>query len=432
MYYEDKDNDGIGIGDATNCLCAPLGAYKPLVAGDCNDADSAMAPGLPEVCDAKDNNCDGNTDPVNSIGCTKYYEDIDMDSYGKTASSKCTCVPTYPFTAGNGGDCNDNQGAIYPGQYEFCNGKDDNCNGQTDADSPDAKMYYMDVDLDGYGGEGRSQCGPDLDYYLSTGGDCNDTNQFISPGRVESCNGKDDNCNGTTDDGGGAALCPTYANAIPSCNTSCSSSCKAGFWDLNSAIGDGCECTTDSTYGISGGSCGGATNLGTVKDVGEQVLRTGNLMPGETGDWYTFTARDEPDDSGCDTFRVAISLVANPSGQYAIDVYRGSCSANSLFCQGETESTWSTGYLGKEPFGPGSLKNPSAVPGPAQPNGPGKHKPSPVPEVGGECPCTVAPGLPGMNLCTDNSAQYYVRVYRVTGIAPTCEDYGLFVSNGVP
>jgi hypothetical protein len=40
--------------------------------GDCNDADRLMSPGLHEVCDDKDNNCDGRSDE--DLDC----EDIDV------------------------------------------------------------------------------------------------------------------------------------------------------------------------------------------------------------------------------------------------------------------------------------------------------------------------------------------------------------------
>jgi hypothetical protein len=40
--------------------------------GDCNDIDGLMSPGLYEVCDNKDNNCDGRSDE--DLDC----EDIDV------------------------------------------------------------------------------------------------------------------------------------------------------------------------------------------------------------------------------------------------------------------------------------------------------------------------------------------------------------------
>ena len=60
--------------------------------------------------------------------------------------------------------------------------------------------YYMDNDLDGYGGT-SSMCAfapsPGL---VAQSGDCNDTNPAINPGATEICgNGVDDNCDGLTD-----------------------------------------------------------------------------------------------------------------------------------------------------------------------------------------------------------------------------------------
>eukprot|EP00961_Rhodomonas_salina_P137641 1851559-Rhodomonas_salina.1 len=79
-------------------------------AGDCDDGDSTVYPGAVEICDGKDNNCDGRI-PGTEI-------DDDWDGY-----SEC------------GSDCNDSNYNINPGRMEqMCNGIDDNCNGMGDDD----------------------------------------------------------------------------------------------------------------------------------------------------------------------------------------------------------------------------------------------------------------------------------------------------------
>jgi len=76
--------------------------------GDCIDAINSTS----EICDEKDNNCDGNIDEG-------LYVDNDNDNY--SAYSSC---------GGSKNDCNDSNPNISPGQYERRNNStDDNCDG---------------------------------------------------------------------------------------------------------------------------------------------------------------------------------------------------------------------------------------------------------------------------------------------------------------
>ena len=199
-YYADKDNDGYGTTAlASKCLCGAIPGYVAQ-AGDCNDASADIRPGAVEACNGVDDNCDGLKDPVDSANCTVWYLDVDADGYGQTAVFQCQCTAGQGFTAIQGGDCDDGSKLINPEGAEICNGKDDNCNGQTDEVGD--KTFYADVDKDGYGWAASTVIACVQPFgYVSNSADCNDAESASHPGGVEVCDGIDNNCNAQTDEG---------------------------------------------------------------------------------------------------------------------------------------------------------------------------------------------------------------------------------------
>ncbi|MGA1840282.1 MAG: MopE-related protein [bacterium] len=154
-YCRDADGDGYGNPDDAIQYEAQQDLPPGYVqnCGDCNDSDSTMYPDAPELCDGKDNDCDGSVPAA---------ETKDADGDG--------------FVACN--DCNDNNPEIYPGAPELCDGKDNNCDQTIPFDE-------SDIDRDGF---------------FICEGDCDDTDNNVYPGAPELCDGKDDNCNGIGDD----------------------------------------------------------------------------------------------------------------------------------------------------------------------------------------------------------------------------------------
>jgi hypothetical protein len=102
--YEDFDGDGSFYYD------------------DCDDTDPNTYPGALEICDGKDNDCDG-VIPANEV-------DKDGDGF-------MIC----------GGDCNDNDTTVYQGASGTYEGKDNNCNGIIDHNEKRRFSYTLDTRL---------------------------------------------------------------------------------------------------------------------------------------------------------------------------------------------------------------------------------------------------------------------------------------------
>lgn len=128
-----------------------------------------------EVCNAKDDDCDGQTDEALTKAC--YTGPSDTAGKGVCAEGKQVCA------VGKWGEC---EGEIVPGQ-ETCTGKDDDCNGKVD-DLPELQC-------------GEGPC-------VAKAPACDKGKPNVckpNPGKEEACNGVDDDCDGTTDDD---APCP--------------------------------------------------------------------------------------------------------------------------------------------------------------------------------------------------------------------------------
>ncbi len=98
------------------------------------------------------------------------------------------------------GDCDDCDPAFYPFATETCDGKDNDCDGETDEGV--AITFYLDFDGDNYGDPNKStQACTAPENYVEDSTDCDDTNSEINPGISEICNGIDDDCDGQVDEG---------------------------------------------------------------------------------------------------------------------------------------------------------------------------------------------------------------------------------------
>ena len=82
LFYTDVDGDGFGDPDSAvqNCLTG-IGYVQN--GQDCDDENPSINPLMSEICDERDNDCDGAVDEeVGQI----YYTDADGDGYGDGTS----------------------------------------------------------------------------------------------------------------------------------------------------------------------------------------------------------------------------------------------------------------------------------------------------------------------------------------------------------
>ncbi len=256
-----EDDDGDGVADA---MCMPAG-------GDCDDLNAAVrGTGTPELCDGYDNDCDGMVDE--SAAASMWYVDADMDGYGdSTAAAMMSCMPI----AGRvtvGGDCDDANPARRPGLPDRCDTVDNDCDGTVDEDQPPS-IWYPDADHDGAGADTPTTAACTMPAgMVAAPGDCNDTSAAIHPGATERCNNVDDNCDGTVDGTAAAPDC-SLRNATATCTAGACVvvSCTAPFGNCDGDSANGCETNTDDTFA----HCGSCTTTCT----GTDRCRTGVCVP---------------------------------------------------------------------------------------------------------------------------------------------------------
>ncbi|MFZ5482234.1 MAG: putative metal-binding motif-containing protein [Myxococcota bacterium] len=155
-------------------LGARLGQAEPETVGDCKSEDDAV--GL--------------------------YADRDSDGVGDgTTPSAWGCLPVSGYVDA-GGDCDDTDPRVGPGQPEACNGVDDDCDFTVD-EAPDV-TWCVDADEDGFGDPDGAQVhaceAPSSHVAEELCLDCDDRDPDANPDAEEvGGNGIDDDCDGNVD-----------------------------------------------------------------------------------------------------------------------------------------------------------------------------------------------------------------------------------------
>ncbi len=221
MWWTDGDGDGFGdpLGE-TMQSCDPVDGFAGTQT-DCDDNNAEIHPGVIEVCDAVDNNCDALIDEELTV---PWFADEDEDGFGApsnvTASvQSCPDIQPEGYVANNE-DCDDDplldeEGValgflINPNADEVCDEIDNNCNNLIDAIDPTITgeaFWYRDVDQDGFGNPDIVVVSCDalagfvvgLEELDVTEQDCNDLAMNINPQHPEICDEIDNDCDDIVD-----------------------------------------------------------------------------------------------------------------------------------------------------------------------------------------------------------------------------------------
>ena len=174
IWYADGDGDGFGNISAFTFNCGqPAGFVSD--SSDCNDNNPTLST------------------------ASVWFLDADNDGYGNADSLVMNCGQPSGYVA-DSTDCDDLNALIFPGATEVFDSLDNNCDGNIDEGFV-LNTYYLDSDLDGFGGslsvQATSSPGPN---FVAITGDCDDANASIYPNAPELCDNLDNDCDGFPDD----------------------------------------------------------------------------------------------------------------------------------------------------------------------------------------------------------------------------------------
>jgi len=223
--------------------CASLGDYSCFTAwGSTSDAYCCKCVSSGEICDNRDNNCDGLIDNgvTQSQSCT-----VGTGSCQRTGTQTKTCSAG---SWGSWGSCSVSAGTP---TAETCNGADDNCDGTNDNVDFSQSCTVGTGSCQRTGTQHAASCLHAQIGYIPNWGSCS-----VSAGTptAETCNNIDDDCDGSVDEG----LTNTATCGVGACYRSVSQTCSAGSWTPSCTAGTP---STETCNGIDD-NCDGSVDNG--------------------------------------------------------------------------------------------------------------------------------------------------------------------------
>tara|TARA_Y100000310_G_scaffold280284_1_gene299895 strand:+ start:274 stop:2385 length:2112 start_codon:yes stop_codon:yes gene_type:complete len=174
-WYRDYDADNYGNPNAYITSCdQPEGYLEDNT--DCEDDNFNVNPGVEEICNGIDDNCD---DIIDEDGLD-FYLDRDGDGYGDPATKINSCEELSGYIL-NGEDCDDTDYDVNPAAEEVCNDYIDNdCDGTIDILDEDICLSAADATF--LGENNSSQAGFTVAGAGDTNGDGYDEVLIFSSG----------------------------------------------------------------------------------------------------------------------------------------------------------------------------------------------------------------------------------------------------------